>query len=214
MLSSAWASGLRARRDQIESPSRSRFLFEHDRFGKPVSTFPDHALADHSAGACRLSQRARFAVPFGQSSSRLNFRMRNIRWCAPTGDRGEVSVRECIHDPFHELSHAGERAFRPGLCARVGFASQLPANAGDNSRISGALGIHEEQHCLSGTTARPSTTRCTTTGPPSGKWNAPGSRAMRRSRGPEVRFAGLSGAHFGFETDTPFLVKRCVRSPR
>jgi hypothetical protein len=22
-------------------------LFEHDLFGKPVSTFPDHALADH-----------------------------------------------------------------------------------------------------------------------------------------------------------------------
>jgi hypothetical protein len=26
-------------------PSRFSFLFEHDLFGKPVSTFPDHALA-------------------------------------------------------------------------------------------------------------------------------------------------------------------------
>jgi len=28
----------------VESPSRSIFLFEHDLFGKPVPTFPDHAL--------------------------------------------------------------------------------------------------------------------------------------------------------------------------
>jgi hypothetical protein len=29
----------------VESPSRFSSLFEHDLFGKPVSTFPDHALA-------------------------------------------------------------------------------------------------------------------------------------------------------------------------
>src|ERR1700720_2242208 len=28
----------------VESSSRSIFLFEHDLFGKPVPTFPDHAL--------------------------------------------------------------------------------------------------------------------------------------------------------------------------
>jgi hypothetical protein len=28
----------------FESPSRPIFLFEHDLFGKPVPTFPDHAL--------------------------------------------------------------------------------------------------------------------------------------------------------------------------
>jgi hypothetical protein len=28
----------------LKSPSRFSFLFEHDLFGKPVSTFPDHAL--------------------------------------------------------------------------------------------------------------------------------------------------------------------------
>jgi hypothetical protein len=27
----------------FESPSRLGLLFEHDRFGKPLSTFPDHA---------------------------------------------------------------------------------------------------------------------------------------------------------------------------
>jgi hypothetical protein len=29
----------------FESSSRSIFLFAHDLFGKPVPTFPDHALA-------------------------------------------------------------------------------------------------------------------------------------------------------------------------
>src|SRR5262245_37772316 len=29
----------------VGSASRSSFLFEHDLFGKPLSTFPDHALA-------------------------------------------------------------------------------------------------------------------------------------------------------------------------
>src|SRR5216684_6391661 len=38
----------RARRDSVESPSRSRFLIEHDLFGKPLRTFPDHALAYHA----------------------------------------------------------------------------------------------------------------------------------------------------------------------
>src|SRR6266699_3936899 len=32
----------------FESSSRSVFLIEHDLFGKPVPTFPDHALADHT----------------------------------------------------------------------------------------------------------------------------------------------------------------------
>src|ERR1700680_4538345 len=32
---------------KVESDSSVVFLFEHDLFGKPVSTFPDHALAYH-----------------------------------------------------------------------------------------------------------------------------------------------------------------------
>ena len=38
-------SGPRARWLLVESSSRSRSLFEYDLFGKPVSTFPDHALS-------------------------------------------------------------------------------------------------------------------------------------------------------------------------
>ena len=43
-----WLTEQRAARPQsaqVESRLRSRFLFEHDLIGKPVSTFPDHALA-------------------------------------------------------------------------------------------------------------------------------------------------------------------------
>ena len=38
----------------FESSSRSIFLFEHDLFGKPVPTFPDHALAIIGATIARL----------------------------------------------------------------------------------------------------------------------------------------------------------------
>ncbi|SPP97561.1 Fumarate hydratase class II (modular protein) [Bradyrhizobium vignae] len=39
-------SDTKARWDQDESPSRFRLLFEHDLFGKPLHTFPDHALGE------------------------------------------------------------------------------------------------------------------------------------------------------------------------
>jgi hypothetical protein len=48
----------RARWLFVESPSRSIFLFEHDLFGKPVPTFPDHALAP-AANNMLLAQVAR-----------------------------------------------------------------------------------------------------------------------------------------------------------
>jgi predicted dinucleotide-binding enzyme len=34
----------------VESPSRFGFLIEHGLFGKPLHTFPDHALACRCAG--------------------------------------------------------------------------------------------------------------------------------------------------------------------
>jgi len=40
---------VRARWDEVEPPSRSRFLIEHDLFGKPLHTFPDHALVKRQA---------------------------------------------------------------------------------------------------------------------------------------------------------------------
>src|ERR1700704_3104046 len=44
-----------ARWNWVEPPSRSRFLFEHDLFGKPLHTFPDHALI-HFPVAARLDR--------------------------------------------------------------------------------------------------------------------------------------------------------------
>src|ERR1700720_2002544 len=42
----------------IESPIRFSVLFEHDLFGKPASTFPDHAVDDNkSDGTARLRRR-------------------------------------------------------------------------------------------------------------------------------------------------------------
>src|SRR5712671_6937835 len=89
----------RARWDQVESPSRSRFLIEHDLranalrlsrgktathfsgscarfliehdlFGKPLHTFPDHALVDRPAA--RLLQDLFMPAPSSKNSKRLD----------------------------------------------------------------------------------------------------------------------------------------------
>jgi hypothetical protein len=41
----AYESTPKARWDLVESPSRFSSLIEHDLFGKPLHTFPDHAPA-------------------------------------------------------------------------------------------------------------------------------------------------------------------------
>src|SRR6516164_2051651 len=41
----------------VRSASRSSFLLEHDLFGKPDSTFPDHALNAHRRPFCWLDIR-------------------------------------------------------------------------------------------------------------------------------------------------------------
>jgi len=51
---------LRARWNLYESPSCSRLLIEHDLFGKPLYTFPDHALeavATNSGTSAHFSDR-------------------------------------------------------------------------------------------------------------------------------------------------------------
>jgi len=49
-----------------ESPSRSRFLIEHDLFGKPLHTFPDHAPGSAPAIHARETrQRITFEL-FGE----------------------------------------------------------------------------------------------------------------------------------------------------
>jgi hypothetical protein len=63
----------------VRSASRSSFLFEHDLFGKPDSTFPDHALVTR-----RQARRRR-------KGGRLR--------AALLGQRGEILLTgfECIH---------------------------------------------------------------------------------------------------------------------
>src|ERR1700751_6040967 len=45
----SWYFRAGARWDWNKSPSCSRFLIEHDLFGKPLHTFPDHALSPEPA---------------------------------------------------------------------------------------------------------------------------------------------------------------------
>ena len=62
----------------FESSSRSIFLFEHDLFGKPVPTFPDHALAAAvSSSSCAGHRNARVSAElFGLSAKRIRSRFR------------------------------------------------------------------------------------------------------------------------------------------
>ena len=46
-------------------PSSVNILVEHDLFGKPVSTFPDHALSGSRLGVRGASARGRFQAAFG-----------------------------------------------------------------------------------------------------------------------------------------------------
>jgi len=51
----------------MESERGSSFLFEHDLFRKPVSTFRDHALIDGLGFALRLFKQFEVALDVGTS---------------------------------------------------------------------------------------------------------------------------------------------------
>src|ERR1700722_4742606 len=53
----------------VGSASRSSFLFEHDLFGKPASTFPDHALTRELSNYFR---RRAGGTPISASKATLN----------------------------------------------------------------------------------------------------------------------------------------------
>src|SRR6202790_578619 len=62
----------------VESPSPSIFLFEHNLFGKPVPTFPDHALVRRlSFPHLRENLQAHF-LRRTQMFARLEFRLDGI----------------------------------------------------------------------------------------------------------------------------------------
>jgi hypothetical protein len=49
----------RARWHFFEMSSRFIFLFKHDLYGKPVSTFPDHALKSRHGAPSQQGRRAK-----------------------------------------------------------------------------------------------------------------------------------------------------------
>src|ERR1700730_9167722 len=57
----------------VGSASHSSFLFEHDLFGKPVPTFPDHALVTRRIGR----NRRRLIGGNGDCRSRLQLELTN-----------------------------------------------------------------------------------------------------------------------------------------
>jgi hypothetical protein len=60
--------------------TRSSFLFEHDPFGKPVPTFPDHALGYTRKPFCRLEPRF-------DTGSKRDFKLLNCRLFQAGTDR-------------------------------------------------------------------------------------------------------------------------------
>ncbi len=80
--------------------SRSIFLFEHDLFGKPVPTFPDHALMFRNtgspAGACHRAA------------------IRPTRWRAMTTESVACSYYQTrLRDPATRSARVVQETFRP-----------------------------------------------------------------------------------------------------
>jgi hypothetical protein len=95
----------RARWLHVESISRSRSLMEHDLFGKPVPTFPDHALAVRNIGGA--NEEVRFGVtvrcgcrnhatdPCGQGRWTAALRQGYEGVCMRQAARSHVAMLQC-----------------------------------------------------------------------------------------------------------------------
>src|SRR6516164_932286 len=79
-----------ARLGQVESPSRSRLLFERDLFGKPLRTFPDHALI-----AERLDLQQRESA---EDTWHIGWTGRMQERLVEIGKRGHAQQPETAHD--------------------------------------------------------------------------------------------------------------------
>ena len=90
----------KARWDEVESPSRFRLLIEHDLFGKPVPTFPDHAL-----GMPVSSKDLLDTLPDKVAAHDPNHR-------GVDSDQSDPEIREhmmYLLDPGHTLNRVRER---------------------------------------------------------------------------------------------------------
>ena len=78
----------------FESSSRSIFLFEHDLFGKPVPTFPDHALTIRPALSSTAEQTSKRDMNSNRPSepycvlTALSAALLEVRGSAPPHNRG------------------------------------------------------------------------------------------------------------------------------
>ncbi len=104
--------------------SRSIFLFEHDLFGKPVPTFPDHALMFRNtgspAGACHRAAirptRWRAMTTEGVACSYYQTRLR---------DPATRSAR-VVQEIFRHLEGVGTVALRISGASQPGWAAAPP----------------------------------------------------------------------------------------
>jgi hypothetical protein len=74
-----------ARWDQDESPSRSALLIEHDLFGRPLHTFPDHAVAYLSKASAAISSLIRNAALANESEHQQLAAANDVKSSSETG---------------------------------------------------------------------------------------------------------------------------------
>src|SRR6185312_10331282 len=115
----------------VGSESRSSVLFEHDLFGKPVSTFPDHALEGGGVGfAGPDADRVIDAEDKNLAVANLaGFRRRRNRFddfvhlISGTGDF-ELDLRQEAH-----------RVFGPAVDFRVTLLTPITLDLGDRQPL-------------------------------------------------------------------------------
>ena len=74
----SWLGDPRSWMTFFETSSRSSVLFGHDPFGKPASTFPDHARARIAAGSAAYGVLVE-AIPSGRPATVTNIPVSSIR---------------------------------------------------------------------------------------------------------------------------------------
>src|SRR5947207_6300493 len=79
---------------RIISASKFALLFEHDLFGKPVSTFPDHAL---SSVISRQFVEAFLQGPIQDFDGPVDFVGRDGQWRRDTPDGSALGTAADVH---------------------------------------------------------------------------------------------------------------------
>src|ERR1700758_4613917 len=128
----------KARWDWVESSSRFRSLIEHDLFGKPLHTFPDHALGIRKTNNCK---NGGFGRPFSWSvGSTLDVtRKKGIINKLPERDSDRTAlIVGLLHE---EIDHVELR-----IDSNIGSAQTVPLQLADRTRLVrvAAAGAHSQ----------------------------------------------------------------------